>query len=292
MKKNTTLPDFILPTRKNQSWDKSGSDHPDYCLDHLHFKNYPHAVTYNYNSRGFRDQEWPESGPELENSVWCIGDSFTVGIGSPLSHTWVNILQSRLGQRCINVSLDGASNAWIARKALQVLDVVQPRLMIIHWSYIQRSESADTALSDEQRRIKVSKINDINQLKLTGFELMQTVEAHKKQCNVIHSFVPDSNLLDHRHNQSIWSAIKDITWPQLPANLNEFNNLPSNIVDELKTFNVYHVLYAYYDLAHSTTWLPEIVPLDLARDGHHYDTVTATNFVDQLEDLISDLRQS
>jgi hypothetical protein len=292
MEKNTILPDFILPTRKNQSWDRSGSDHHDYCLDQLHFKNYPHSVTYNYNSRGFRDTEWPESHVELANSVWCIGDSFTVGIGSPLTHTWVNILQSRLGQRCINVSLDGASNAWIARKALQVLEVVQPRLMILHWSYVQRDESSDTALSDEQRRIKFSKINNINQLKLNGFELMQTVEAHKKQCNVIHSFVPGSNLLDQEHNHNIWTAIKDHSWPDLPRDLNEFNSLPSAILDELKTFNVYNVLSTYYHLAHNTTWLPEIVPLDLARDGHHYDAVTATNFVDQLEDLIFDLPQS
>ena len=55
------LPDFILPSRQNQVWDESGLDSYAACLDKKHFKSYPHKVEYRYNSRGFRDTEWPET---------------------------------------------------------------------------------------------------------------------------------------------------------------------------------------------------------------------------------------
>jgi hypothetical protein len=32
-------------------------------------------------------------------------------------------------------------------------------------------------------------------------------------------------------------------------------------------------------------YVPEIMRLDLARDAHHYDVITATNFVDQVENF-------
>ena len=55
------LPDFLLPSRVNKRWEFSGIDSIEQCLDKNHFKNYPHPITYSYNSRGFRDNEWPES---------------------------------------------------------------------------------------------------------------------------------------------------------------------------------------------------------------------------------------
>ena len=55
------LPDFILHSRVNARWDYSGMDSIKDCFNKKHFKNYPHTVKYVYNSRGFRDAEWPES---------------------------------------------------------------------------------------------------------------------------------------------------------------------------------------------------------------------------------------
>jgi hypothetical protein len=282
------LPNFMLETRKNQYWTESGMDTIDQCLDKMHYKKYPHQIAYNYNLRGFRDQEWPESLDDLQNSVWCIGDSFTVGIGSPLAHTWVNILQSRLNQRCVNVSMDGASNKWIARKAIEILDAVNPKLMVIQWSYFQRDELPDTLLPDEERRLEANLTDSINQLKIDSVKLINQVELNKKQCKVIHSFIPNSMVLDYNHNESIWQVIKADSWPPLPRSLDEFNSLPANIVNELKTFDVYNVMFSYYQFD-SITHIPEIVQIDLARDGHHYDILTATNFVDQVEELISNL---
>ena len=78
------LSDFSVPSRINARWEYSGNDNPDQALDKKHFREFNYPVEYCYNSRGYRDQEWPA---DLSNAIWCIGDSFTVGIGSPLGHT-------------------------------------------------------------------------------------------------------------------------------------------------------------------------------------------------------------
>ena len=87
------LPDLILKSRVNMQCNESGIDSYKKCLDRDHFKNFPHAVEYRYNTRGFRDLEWPDDHQELKNAIWCVGDSFTVGIGSPFRHTWPQVLQ-------------------------------------------------------------------------------------------------------------------------------------------------------------------------------------------------------
>ena len=66
------LPNFILHSRVNLQQDYSGIDRIDKCLDKKHFKNYPHTIKYVYNSRGFRDTEWPDSIKELQNAIWCV----------------------------------------------------------------------------------------------------------------------------------------------------------------------------------------------------------------------------
>lgn len=289
-KKNMILPNFILHSRKNKSWNESGIDSFNECRDREHVKTSPHPVIYQYNSRGFRDTEWPSTIEELQDCIWCVGDSFTVGVGSPLEHTWVNILQNKTRQRCINISLDGASNKWIARKVIEILKIIKPKLIVIQWSYIHRDELNDNILSDEDRRMYILENNNINELKIANFKLIQNVESFKDQCKIIHSFIPDATLLDHAHNDDLWEAVKGNSWPVLPSTLDEFNCLDKNIVNELKDFNVYDVLYFYYQLTDRIMYVPEIVRLDLARDAHHYDVITATNFVDQVENLISDLQ--
>ena len=125
------LPDLSIPSKANQYRQFSGLDSPELCLDDAHFENYPYNVNYRYNSRGFRDSEWPDN---LTDAVWCIGDSFTVGIGSSIDHTWPVVLSKTVGRRIINVSMDGASNNWIARKASQILAAVASSTFVLHWS--------------------------------------------------------------------------------------------------------------------------------------------------------------
>ena len=104
------LPDFVIPNRANRTLLETGIDSLEQCNNKKWFINYPYSVTYHYNSRGFRDTEWPE---DLNLAIWCFGDSFTVGLGNPTEHTWPYILEKETGIRCINISLDGASNDWM-----------------------------------------------------------------------------------------------------------------------------------------------------------------------------------
>ena len=285
------LPEVNLSTRKNQLWTESGLDCLELCLDMEHYKNYPYPVEYKYNSRGFRDAEWPDSMIELQNSTWCIGDSFTVGIGSPLSNTWVNILQTKTNHRCINVSMDGASNKWIARKAIEVLNVIKPKNMIIQWSYLTRDESTDVTKDDEDRRLPDINLS-LTELYLINYKLIKATELQKNNCNIIHSFIPQATCLDSKHILAIWNEIKRDSWPDLPKNLMEFNCLSKNIMTELNDFDVYKLFISYYQLIDCITYIPEILQIDRARDGHHYDIITSTKFVDQLVDLIVDFRLS
>lgn len=185
------LPDFILPSRVNQHWQYSGLDSINGCLDKAWFKQYPHTVEYYYNSRGFRDTEWPDSVNELKNSIWCVGDSFTVGLGSPIEHTWPYLLNKKLKKQTINISMDGASNDWISRKVVRILKEIQPKNMVIHWSYIERRESDNCLLNDEDRRLPYL-VKDLD----NGFDNLQlcvkSVEQHSGACQIVHSFIPKS----------------------------------------------------------------------------------------------------
>jgi hypothetical protein len=136
--------------------------------------------------------------------------------------------------------MDGASNNWIARKVIELLKIIKPKLIVIQWSFIHRDES-NSKLSDEDRRINIAENKNINELKIANFKLIQDIESQKDHCKIVHSFVPDSTFLDHVHNDSIWKSVRDHSWPPLPRTLNEFNCLDKNIVDELKNFNVYDV---------------------------------------------------
>jgi hypothetical protein len=113
----------------------SGIDSPDECLDKDHFLNYAKDISYTYNSKGFRDDEWPE---DLSDVIWCVGDSFTVGVGQPFKETWSQVLESKLGKRCINIGEDGCSNDMIQLRVNEIIRNYNPRLIVVMWSYLHR----------------------------------------------------------------------------------------------------------------------------------------------------------
>lgn len=181
------LPGFILPTRANQTWQYSGIDSPDLCFDYQYFANYPWPVEYRFNSRGFRDDEWPQ---DLSQAVWCVGDSFTVGLGCPWDHTWPRVLAQKLDRRTINVSLDGASNDWMARKIIEISREIAPQWIVVQWSYTDRREHPDATLPDEERRIRrqpdATDRDSIINLK----ENINLVENSRGETQIIHSTIP------------------------------------------------------------------------------------------------------
>lgn len=286
------LPEFILTSRVNQHWQYSGMDSIENCLDKNWFRQYPYNIEYHYNSRGFRDNEWPESLKELKKSIWCLGDSFTVGLGSPIEHTWPYLLQKKTGIRTINVSMDGASNNWIARKTVDILQQIQPQYIVLHWSYHHRSESNDQALSDEDRRFGHTHI----ELKsaVQNFEkCVNLIRENNIHCQILHSFIPECWYPDSAHYERVWEDLAGPTWPKrLP---DDITLIPNFVVNELTSvFNVWDDFSEYYEfnrcmnnILHSEATLGTITKLDRARDGYHYDVQTSRVFVKKIVDFLN-----
>ena len=182
------LADLVVHSRVNQHCLYSGMDSLECCDNKQHFQNYPYTVDYVYNSRGFRDQEWPDSERELRDAIWCIGDNFTVGLGQPLAHIWPQVLATATGRRCINISMDGASNDWIGRRAQDILNTIRPQHMVIMWSYTHRREIQDPSLNDEQRRLHASDTTEAQDL-ANWTDLANKI--HTLNSDIVQCTIPD-----------------------------------------------------------------------------------------------------
>lgn len=240
------LKDLFVLSRINQSESATGLDSHSGCLYKEIWSWWPESVSYKFNSRGFRDREWPQDLDQLRQCVWCIGDSFTVGLGANREHTWPAILEQNLNRRTINISMDGASNQWIARQALQIIHEVGPQTMILHWSYTHRRESQILG-SDEDRRIFAlpAQTNDGMLEDLESWaDSASKVERGKQHTDLVHSFIPK------------WSG-EPINRPGDPAGV--------------KT----HQAIMRADLAKI---IYEFKQLDFSRDAHHYYKNTAAFF--------------
>jgi len=119
-----------IPETKN-----SGIDTLEHCHDKEHYLAYTKDISYRYNSRGFRDDEWPEN---LSDVIWCVGDSMTAGIGQPFAESWPQLLQQKTGKRCLNLGEDGCSNDTISLRVNDIVNTYKPKLIVIMWSYFFR----------------------------------------------------------------------------------------------------------------------------------------------------------
>lgn len=242
------LQDLIILYKRNLNIKTSGIDDPALCLFTNHFKNFKYEVVYNYNSRGFRGNEWPETIEEAQSAIWCIGDSFTVGLGSPYNHTWTQVLQKESNKPTINVSMDGASNEWISKTAIKILNEVKPVNMVLMWSYIHRRHSTpvkkpSNTIDDEQLRQHYIDSTDIEDMENFS-QCVQSLLPWKDQTNFIHLTIP--------------------------------RYAPSNLVNQ-----GHDILRHYY-----TNVVPYFKHLDFARDFHHFDLLTSQHVVKEIVNLI------
>jgi hypothetical protein len=172
--------------------------------------------------------------------------------------------------------------------------VVQPKLVIIHWSHFFRDEDTDSSKTDEDRRLQHSQnISTKYQLE-KFFTCLQSVEEQKQSTHVIHSFIPNGpSVYDSARAVKEWNSIKGSSWPTSPTTLAEFDQLMPWVKNELRRFNRYNLfrdsLEFKLEFKDSVVAIPELEQIDRARDGHHYDMLTATNFVEQLATVISAL---
>lgn len=235
-----------------------------HCANQQHYLKYPWAVEYKYNSRGFRDSEWPD---DLESAVWCVGDSFTVGLGCPVEHTWPYLLQNTTGRRTINVSMDGASNLWIARVAEDILSAIPNATVIVHWSYMHRREMSIT----EATELKFKKFyKDVRDISWPDASNIDQLPQHIQQELVAHGWsgVYAEDRLVH------WSA--DTDQQDLKTTHECINKLGDRVI--------HSAIPEWMPLQCSFNFpgLVAVPRLDRSRDGHHYDKITAEWFVQQL----------
>jgi hypothetical protein len=293
-----TLPDFVLLSRANLEEKFTGVDSEENCLNPQWFKQYPHEVAYRYNSRGFRDAEWPDN---LHNVIWCVGDSFSVGLGSPLHHTWPNILQRKTQTRCVNVSLSGASNQWLARKIESLSQSLMPRCVIVHWSFIHRRESSesiptkilDIAFKEFYNKIKdpawpnCTTANDFNQLpELIKKEILEihSGPVERALC-VAHEYLNDEHRRLHFDlDSNEQDDIEDIINCVLRVHELEINVIHSFIPGFASESAATQIVNRLDQLG--CCYIAPFGKLDLARDGKHYDILTAEFFTDKLIKLI------
>lgn len=282
------LPEFSLEFRKNKVWEQSGLDSSDLCLDKTHFKNYPYKVNYHYNSRGFRDSEWPENFDDLRQSIWCVGDSFTVGIGSPLEHTWVNILQNVTGRRCINISMDGASNEWIVRKTLEIINVIDPIMPIsLQYSYWHRREDINTHLSDEVRRQQFrveDSFSELAKLFVTQHQSLISTGKDIVFSSVTNAFPKMKESLEETWNLHFQKHERFAKTP-CPTSMTDFNLLhPTLKADATQNPQIANFIEMYTII--NSNQFYQVDQIDYARDKWHYDKLTATNVANYVATFI------
>jgi hypothetical protein len=286
------FPDLMLHSRVHQTWETSGMDSVENCNDPAHFRSYPYPLTYQYNSRGFRDQEWPQ---DFHDVIWCVGDSFTVGIGSPLQHTWPWLLGQRTGLRTINISMDGASNQWICRRACEILRSGLAQRMVIQWSYTHRRENHDVMdiINSRWQRF-YQDVRDSNWPPCPQWQyrdqlpikIQQELERDPYWSKI--DFVHDEErridiprreaVLDPTLNtQDFQQCVQQVEQQQ-----NNCELIHTFIPDFSDDPNIQSVLHSWPT---TRAWLPPIVRLDWARDHHHYDIVTAQNLVTYLHSI-------
>jgi len=224
----------------------SGIDSPTQCKNQSHFNNYSKNITYEYNSRGFRDREWPAKN--LDDIVWCFGDSFTAGIGQPFDETWVNVLAQNV--ECVNISLDGASVNWITRQVLQVLQEVKPKNIIIQWTFLHRRELDDSDLTDCERRILCDKTQISDDI-TNFFNCLTEIAKYQGNTTIIHSWIPGA-ISDVPNSCEVIVKLLE----------NQYNLVLENVVTDNSQ-------------------------LDFARDGFHYDIDTSKKYAKHYLNLLS-----
>ena len=266
-----TMPELFLPSRAGKTLDYSGLDSKDHCLDLAYFNSYAWPVQYTYNSRGFRDAEWPE---DLSQVIWCVGDSFTVGLGAPAHHVWPAVLQRRTGRRCINVSMDGASNNWIARTALAILSEFPTANIVVHWSFLHRRELTDQQALQKKFDCFYNSVRDPSWPKCDFTEFDQLPQRIQKELIQVHKWNTQI-FSDDRVIQYIHSALDE----DIENTKTCIQHLPCTVIH-----------------SHIPNWAPpgtkinniiSTKQVDLARDGFHYDIKTSRLLVDEIMSAVA-----
>lgn len=91
-------------------------------------------TTYRLNSLGYRDIEFTDS--ILNNSVWCVGHSDTMGMGVDIQDRY----SSKLNYPTVNLGIAGASYDTLARVIANGLNMYKPLHIVVQATTKERKE--------------------------------------------------------------------------------------------------------------------------------------------------------
>jgi hypothetical protein len=230
---------LIVPRKINWRSDYCGMDSLELCYNRQHFLNYPKKITYEYNSKGFRDKEWPE---DLSEVIWCIGDSFTVGVGQPHEETWPYLLEKKIRKRCINLGEDSCSNDTIALRAQEIYKLYKPKTIVAMWSYLHRRRIDNENVHVDKKDFGLEK-------DLENFR-KNFIEVNSVNCQILNLLLP--NILGYNIDS-------------------RYLELPKYVFNKKLCFKKNDLEKIYC-----------VPQLDYARDYHHFDIKTSEYLVNLL----------
>lgn len=280
------LPDIVirrLRSCKFTSYDGVFDEPPDPANP-----DYTYPIHYSFNSRGFRDAEWP-CVAHLPRSIWCIGDSATMGIQTVFEHTWPHRLEQRTQIRTIKIAAPMISNDWIFRRAQNILTEIQPDIMILHWSFLTRRELSIESAREQKWQEHYRRIRDFSWPDCSWNEISNLPDYIRKEleCNHI-LFDPiiddldrcmhfDRSLLDNNHAQVRHTM-------DLVHMLEQSKQQTKLIHSVVPGFATQSAGCMFHDQMHraAVVFIPEFQTLDLAADNLHYDIKTSDFFVNEI----------
>ena len=294
------LPSFVLPSYCNTVAGYTGMDSPEQCFDPVHFAAYPKPILYQYNSRGYRDREWP---PAPQHAVWCFGDSFTVGLGSAYSHTWCQQLEQVSNIRTVNISMNGASNDWIVRKVQEMSQEIRPRAVVLHWTYLHRRETQSwdiEHLVDQNWQQFYSQIKDSSWPRCDHFRQFGQLPQHIQQEILDQHVDPERDYWFRTDYEKTIDEHRMQEFDVMATPEQDVQNLITAIdqVEQLGLLVVHSFIPGFapdsatqeqiqtHCQQHGYRVVCDLKRLDRARDGHHYDILTARWLADQVAQLI------
>lgn len=170
----------------NLQCEEYGIDSYTHCFNKLHFKKFPHQVSYQFNELGYRETSIQNYST---NPILTIGDSFTVGLGLPVELTYPKQLEKLLGIQVLNFSLNGGSNDWINRKLPIILKHITPKAIIIHYTFTHRRENNNSDWFDDERTLSPTD-SDPEQDKLNWYSNHQQIKNLLHNIPTIYSSIP------------------------------------------------------------------------------------------------------
>jgi hypothetical protein len=248
--------ELFLKKFVNKKLQYMGIDSREHCDNIEHFESYTKDIAYQFNSRGFRDNEWRG---DISNNIWCVGDSFSVGEGQPFDEIWSSKLEEISKYNTINISMSGASNDWISRKVRYVIDNIEPQFIVVQWTFIGRRESENMSLPDDKRILlcdnaQLKSLSSLNYYIKNIENFINCFNAISNSAStIIHSFIPNFNSygLTITDNKFFWDYVGEET----------------NINDSLV--------------------IADNTQVDFARDGFHYDKCTSNNYASAMLKFIT-----